>query len=349
MKQGLHVDVAWDGRAVNRVNVSLNRMAASTLLVGRKVDEAVGLLPRLYSLCGRAQGIAARLATDAAKQRPHRLDAATARELLIEQVQEHLWRLLRDWPPLYGIPARNAEMATWYRRLGAADAATGRDLADYVEKSLLGTTIQKWLDIADEHQLVSWACGAPGLAPQLVRAVLHRPAEAGAVRCLDPGLCADDFGAPWPADFARAPLWRGAPAETGAYARWRAHPLVQLGGNGLLARVLARLMDLATNVRQLSNAAPALADASSVADNVGVARVETARGVLLHRVTIDDDRVADYVVVAPTEWNFHRRGGFVSAAARCVGDNAESVRQEISRWVVAYDPCVDWNVELQRA
>lgn len=41
---------------------------------------------------------------------------------------------------------------------------------------------------------------------------------------------------------------------------------------------------------------------------VGRALVETARGLLLHEITLDGDRIADYVIVAPTEWNFHPRG-----------------------------------------
>jgi coenzyme F420-reducing hydrogenase alpha subunit len=86
-----------------------------------------------------------------------------------------------------------------------------------------------------------------------------------------------------------------------------------------------------------------------VADNVGLSRVDTARGTLMHRVELADDRVVSYVVVAPTERKFHPIGGFVSAVAKLHGSDGDELRREVSRWVVAYDPCVDWKMELRRA
>ena len=49
--------------------------------------------------------------------------------------------------------------------------------------------------------------------------------------------------------FSAAPLWRGAPAETGAVARMASHPLlaawIARRGRGAGARLLARLLELA--------------------------------------------------------------------------------------------------------
>jgi hypothetical protein len=36
--------------------------------------------------------------------------------------------------------------------------------------------------------------------------------------------------------------------------------------------------------------------------------VETARGLLMHEIALDGERIADYFIVAPTEWNFHPQG-----------------------------------------
>jgi hypothetical protein len=46
----------------------------------------------------------------------------------------------------------------------------------------------------------------------------------------------------------------------------------------------------------------------SLAPGVGRALVETARGLLMHEIVLDGERIADYFIVAPTEWNFHPQG-----------------------------------------
>ena len=81
----------------------------------------------------------------------------------------------------------------------------------------------------------------------------------------------------------------------------------------------------------------------------GLAAVQTARGLLLHRVRLADGRVADYQIVAPTEWNFHPEGalvrGLVGIEAR---DDAGLVRSA-QLVVQALDPCVACRVEVGHA
>jgi hypothetical protein len=352
MSQGLDIVVDWDGNQVTQASVTIRRLSGASLLLGRSADEVIDWIPRLYSLCGKAQTAAARLALAAARRDAVPVEPAVVRAIVSEQAQEHLWRLLRDWPPLLGVAPRDADLALWFRRLARADTAVGAELLVYIEQVLLDMPVDNWLGIPSVDALGAWATASSAHAAQLVTPLLRSPSYPTAIRCLDPALRAADFAdASWDADFARSPVWRGAPAETGAYARRRAHPLVQLGGDGLLARLLARLVDLIAVARQLSgaDAAAFLADAVTVADNIGLSRVDTARGTLMHRVELADDKVVNYVVVAPTEWNFHPCGGFVSAVAKLRCSDADELRRQVSRWVVAYDPCVDWRMELRRA
>ena len=84
---------------------------------------------------------------------------------------------------------------------------------------------------------------------------------------------------------------------------------------------------------------------SSGALNLGagqaIAWCEMARGLLLHWVLLDDQgQVADYRVVAPTEWNFHPEG----ALARAL--HALPAEDTASAWILAaaYDACVECKV-----
>ena len=77
-----------------------------------------------------------------------------------------------------------------------------------------------------------------------------------------------------------------------------------------------------------------------VADQEAGAWVETARGPLCHRVRLREGRVADYTVIAPTEWNFHPASVW---AANLIGARAETpkIAENLLRlWALALDPCV---------
>ena len=77
--------------------------------------------------------------------------------------------------------------------------------------------------------------------------------------------------------------------------------------------------------------------------------VETARGLLLHRVRLVDGRVAHYQIVAPTEWNFHPDGALVRGLRTMVADDDETLEQRARLAVQALDPCVAFRIEVGHA
>jgi Ni,Fe-hydrogenase I large subunit len=152
-------------------------------------------------------------------------------------------------------------------------------------------------------------------------------------------------------DFERTPAWRGAPAETGAIARvasTTAFDTCRAGDrDAAIARCAARLIELA---RLASAEPPTLSGALPLAAGEGIGWVETARGLLVHRVRLGmDTRIAAYRVVAPTEWNFHPDGAVPRGlAAATFADAAAAARA--ARWLVqSLDPCVTAHVEVGHA
>jgi coenzyme F420-reducing hydrogenase alpha subunit len=152
--------------------------------------------------------------------------------------------------------------------------------------------------------------------------------------------------------FAVAPTLAGQPAETGALARRADEPLVAaaLGdGRRVAARLAARRADLDFLARGLLE--PELLQGwlggAPVAPGVGLARVETARGLLLHLMQVKDGRVAGYVIVAPTEWNFHAQGAFageIVGSPAATRDEAEGLARRLA---LALDPCVSYEVVVE--
>ena len=334
MNDGLSIRLAWDGRHVSHVAIELQRPPAARLLHGMPAAQAVATLPRLYRLCAKAQGIAARLALAAATGEAAVLSAGERCALLAEQVQEHLWRLLRDWPALLGLAERQAEFVAWYRRLAALPAEPG-------ERQRLA---------AELAQFIGEDIGV-GLGPLLLAHVL--PLAAGQPGLVDRRLPADvraaDFAQPWPDDFAARPQWQGQPAATGCAGG----DLPQSLWQRLSALIAAAEQLGAALCRDEENPAPALADAASLPDNGGLARVATARGMLLHRLRLDGQGshgpaacIAEYQVLAPTEWNFHPQGPCAAALAGLEANSEATLRRLAGCWITAFDPCVGWQLDV---
>ena len=77
----------------------------------------------------------------------------------------------------------------------------------------------------------------------------------------------------------------------------------------------------------------------------GNAIVETARGLLMHEVTLENDRVSEYWIVAPTEWNFYPQGLLACwMRQRRYRDEAQ-LRDFVAHAVAALDPCVGWELK----
>ena len=218
-----------------------------------------------------------------------------------------------------------------------------------------------WLKLDNPNQIQPDAA----LAGRLWHA-LRDQHEAGkaAVRWL-PTVTASEFSgicaSAWDADFERHPHWHGEPAETGPLARWRTQPLVAAvlaeHGRGVSARLLARLMDLAQCAGYIAAPdqwfASSWIDAFSPLPGVGIARVETARGTLWHRLRLEGEAeqelINEYSVVAPTEWNFHPCGAFVAALSGIAQVDEAELRQTARRLILALDPCVPCQLEIRHA
>jgi len=300
------------------LDVTSTRPPAARILKGMTGTQAVTLVPNLFSLCGRAQGLAARLAWDAARSGAEvapTFHPAVAAEATVE----HLWRLWVDWPQQLGLPAHLPLLAVWRRRLMADVGA----LSSPEFRALLSG---QGLGAADVDALCQ-------RLPNLTTANQPPPL---------PTLSAQQWleAMPMPDEsFACQPHWQGVAAETGAAARLTAlgHALPDAP---LARRLIARRreLDLLADGNN-SNTTVGYASAVSPSPGVGLAAVETARGLLLHVVRADGERVADWIIVAPTEWNFRPGGPFCQLAEQVAYDR-NTVTTTLPLLVLALDPCV---------
>jgi hypothetical protein len=273
------------------------------------------------------------------------------REVLAELAREHAWRLLLDWPRQLG---QNANPAALPRLMQIGPQAD--PLAAWITEHLLGEALESWLQRSD---LKAWLAAAPTSTAVLFAGLDAEPLPQGEgcpflppLAALTPDQAAalaqqalDTTG------FCARPEWQGGPAETGAVARQAGHPLVAdwiaRHGRGVGARQLARLVELAQLPQRLREGGEDVIRAWSLADNTGLAGVETSRGLLLHGVKLEAGRIAQYRILAPTEWNFHPAGPLARALqALPPGPDLE---QRARLAAQALDPCVAYGIEIADA
>jgi len=372
----INVTLHWDGRRVRQVDLASTRpLAAMQLLPGRRPADAAALVPRLYALCGHAQGAACAAALRAAGADAAELPATDARVVMLEALQETLFRLLIDAPRALSLPPQAAAVGPARANVAAAIAAlqAGADpsqavvtqsadaLAQSAREFVYGVAPADWLAAIDSAAAFDHWRDTAGTVPArtLARLAASAPDLCRSDTALMPGL---DDGAWWSAVvpalqrdplFARAPTWGGRPVETGALARQCSHPLVAAliarDGCSASTRLAARLVELAGLLQAWPVAAADAPDwirAWPLAPGCGLAAVQTARGLLLHQVWLADGRIRDYRVVAPTEWNFHPQGALFRGIVGSEAGDEPALVARTSLAVHALDPCVGFRIEV---
>jgi hypothetical protein len=225
-------------------------------------------------------------------------------------------------------------------------------LPDWLQHKLLACPPQHWLqDWAKDGDAAAerWCRRAPGpVAAALAAGCDAARALHTATRPLQPlqdpqrqlPPLARAMGE---AGFVHAPTWDGHVADTGPWTRWN-DPAPQ-PARSAWPRLCSRLADL------LRLAAPEgdhwlATGALPLGEGRAIAWVEMARGLLLHTVALESTpagpRVADYRVLAPTDWNFHPQGLLARALVDVhAADDARCL-------ALAFDPCLAFVVEPQR-
>jgi len=348
--------MTWDGYSVSATDIRSTRPMAAQILKGKTPAQVVQIVPLLFSVCGRAQGAAARAALQAALNGVSIASAKAEHTIVCEAMQEHLWRMMLDWPKLMGLAPHEQRFVGWYallRKIAAGE--TGMDVfLNKFESECLGMPVTEWRALDSYHVLQTWLRKAHSPIAELLAKLdelehgSHGPSD---IRLLPAWTAAEANQAcngRWNTAFSARPDWLGDTAETGAWTYYKdnrlLHDVWQQSGSKALTRLLARVTDLIEMAS--GNTAPRL-DVANLKDNASIAVVRTARGLLLHHVNIESDLVTDYVIVAPTEWNFHPNGAYTQDMLGLKERDAKRLRQLAHIAALSLDPCVAYEVKVQ--
>lgn len=344
---------------------------------GRDLASSATLLPRLFPVCGQAQAFAAVTALEQASAvvpEPG-ISARRCASVALETVREHLWRVLLDWPVWLDQPPEQsalAEVVKTTRALqsaldphrtlflpGASQAAplpAVAALTHLTEQGIFGGPVSAWLaEVENAAAFAHWCTGTDTTAARLMRQLLAADAAdlgASSVRPL-PQLRTTQwlalFERPAITDFLARPTLDGQPHESTPLSRQLDSPLLadllRAHGAGLLTRLAAPLLEVA----RLLVALDGLEETGMLVQGAphellptgqGIGCVEAARGRLVHWARVEQGRVRDYWILAPTEWNVHPRGVLAESLAALPGLDVEQLRRHAECVITAIDPCV---------
>ncbi|MGZ4990716.1 MAG: nickel-dependent hydrogenase large subunit, partial [Methylobacter sp.] len=228
--------------------------------------------------------------------------------------------------------------------------------------SIFNGRLAEFKELADEAQLKNWLQQNNALPAHLIDHLYSRNWEAigqNNIACLpvletealNRELQQQDLPA-----FSRIPHWQGRCFETTLLNRQLLHPLISgmhsRYGSSLIVRMLARLLEVALIPGQLKQlltkiTASRFLPAISVAnDGIGLAQVQAARGLLIHRLELRQGRVHDYRIIAPTEWNFHPEGVVAQGLKQLQTESPTDLQRQAELYINAVDPCVQYALNL---
>lgn len=382
-KVSVKLNVA-DGRVSSVSLKSTRPLHLPQVMVGRTAQESVHTVSLLYRICGEAQSSASVQAIESAKGITPDMDKQWVRKQLLnmEIVREHVWRILLDWPVAQGgQPDRQAmadimELANRWQKLldprqqayqiGLNQTAVDREQVkelcakceDMLSRTIFSMPIDQWLTLNSATDILLWAAEEKTEAGSFLHGIVNRNwASLGqsGVRGLpdideqeiERLLTGNDIEA-----FISEPLLEGVPYESTSFSRCESSALItDLGnrfGNGLLTRFVAVLLEVALTMVEMRSEVGESPDNSATikSGGSGVGVVEAARGRLIHRVHLKDDRVGSYQIVAPTEWNFHPHGALIEGLKNLNASDREGLEQQAHLLVYAMDPCVGYSLEV---
>lgn len=355
-----------------RVRITSSRpVHAGRLFEGRTPEEVLRLMPLLFHVCGHAHRLAATLALQAAGADPAPAGPVEAayRTTALETLREQLLH----WLPLVEQHAGRPPPEGWFQALQRAINGTtvpGGDWFHAIEEVLFDGQADLFADLPGAPALVAWSESDPSGAAQVLRRlaresvpILPRGVAPVSLVGLETHAALVQIGmsmlGPNGGEFGVRPRWRGAPGETGSLARlWKHRALAELRRlhpqAGRFAREAARLLEIAQALRAKLRTNPPEMRSSGVrsaspASGIGIGACETARGLLIHGVEVENGRIRRYRILAPTEWNFSPGGPAQRMLEALEPDPTETLERRAGEIVQTVDPCVAFSVVTESA
>ncbi len=160
--------------------------------------------------------------------------------------------------------------------------------------------------------------------------------------------------------YIQRPSYQDGACETTPYSRQSKHQLIKqltgIHGSGVFTRAVAQLLEVFELLNKIKHNYANI-KAEDISYNVqfplievsALVQLEAARGRLVHQLSIENEKVKSYQILAPTEWNFHPEGLLSDMIKSLNFTDKEDLVARITLLVNAIDPCVGYTIEIEHA
>mgnify|MGYP002630082352 CR=1 FL=1 len=358
---------------------------AAKFLIGKTPEQALSIIPMLFSICGVAQSCAAISCIEQQLQLENAPGIHHARDLLVlaETAREHLLRIFLDWPRLFELEVNQQKLpflsslvndfksalfeqgqafsldSNMHDDISVAEALIDQ-LDCYLQDQVFCIPLQQWLEFKTVDSLHNWSKLTDCLAAHSILTICEHGwttqgfCQLGQLPELNQQQLLDRFNAENASQFIQQPDWQGKQYETTSLSRQFNHPLIAClhreFDTSLITRWVARLVELAQIPQQMRALLQTINNTDNTQDahsgQSAISQVEAARGRLIHHVKIEQQLITNYQILAPTEWNFHPQGLIAQSLVNIKAKDEQELKQLIRIMINAIDPCVGYHLDI---
>lgn len=367
----LDVKVKWREGVIEQVLLSSSRPQRVTeLFTGKKVEDVIDLVPMLYSLCGVSQKVAAIKAAESALRIQPTDQVEQIRGMLVtaEAARELALRLYSDWlPDELNIKVKVIKWFVevndeydWALKINpeCKNFADLNACANKLDEILMLSGYKFVLNdqsFRSTYKLLSSKMASEVKGVFADESTSLTNAESSVIDFADTAVQAEVVGqleSERAFLFCSEPELRNRPYENSIYSlNYDCNDMNKKGFFCDFGSLEFRffilsyvLFSMPERIRKGTN------DSLIKSSYSGLGIVKAARGVLMHYMVLDGEpvskaTVADYKIVAPTEWNFHPQGTLVKML-----EGAKVSKKQlfvlVDSLIRLVDPCVKWQLQL---
>ena len=345
---------------LNKIDINLARPnLAQKMLVGQTPEHAIERITQLMTVCQHAQTAAAKLALG------YQLTSEEVLAIECENIEQGFWRLMIDLPKLLDIELPLSIFIKLRQSIAQQNNERIRSSAEQLFQQLCQLSSDEFYNLSNST-LQDWLNQSDSVMACCLRQVaLMVPADIDSASILLAALPDDTLLATLgrllqsEEGFYQKPSLNEQSCETGSLSAIQNHPLFALlSAQGTVGRFVSRLLYIAHKISDLdsdiltstiSGSFSLQQSKATTEQDFSLGWVQTARGLLVHLANIQDGKISQYFIVAPTEWNFHPEGALNKTLIHSHFSSSQLAEKAVKLAVLALDPCIEFNLGVAYA
>ncbi|HIB28044.1 MAG TPA: hypothetical protein EYO47_02080 [Candidatus Thioglobus sp.] len=379
--------VARSGQVESVSITSTRPLHITKLFAGKSIDSVAEIMNALYQLCNTAHRFAfLRLLDESAVITLSQNEIQAYKLLLdLETIREHCFSIASKWSQdadnlidtniinlLATLKEINSTLFANTDALSLADKELQSfnsidkliiKLEQQLQNLLIGSKNNSESIFTDMDSFNNWLqVGESKSVTFLNYLQQHKLNEIGDVKVSHlPDLNLQEVSALLNNDaYIQHPSYQEITCETTPYSRQSKHQfikqLVNVHGNGVLTRAVSQLLEVFELLNKVKHDYRDI-EPENISYNIqlpvletsALVQLEAARGRLVHQLSIENEKIKTYQILAPTEWNFHPEGVLNNMIKSLSFTDKEDLIKRVKLLVNAIDPCVGYSVEVDHA